>query len=95
MIIFMSLLGDPCRFQGVFAASRGSLLLGGGPCCFQGVPIASGGLCCSQGMPASSSCDFELDSYINKGFTPRGPPGGTPRAEGYPWGRPKGKIFQI
>ena len=30
----------PCCFQGVPAASRGSLLLPGGPCCFQGVPDA-------------------------------------------------------
>ena len=80
----LSLPVGPCSFQGIPADSRGSLQLLGGPCCFQGVPIASEGLCCSQGMPASSSCNFELDSYINKGFTPRGPPWGYPQGRGVP-----------
>ena len=56
---FLPLAGDARRIQGVFAASRGSLLLPpGGPCYFQRVPAAfrgspllPGGPCRFQGSP--------------------------------------------
>ena len=43
LVYCLQLSGNPSHFQGIPAASKGSMQLLGGPCCFQGVPTASKG----------------------------------------------------
>ena len=43
LVYCLQLSGNPSHFQGIPAASKGSMQLLGGPCCFQGAATASKG----------------------------------------------------